>query len=365
MDVCLPGPGVMPDTREISLPKDYFKIMQRILFYTIIVMTSYGIQQPLVWAETATEGQLPTADDLAQVDANEILAVQPVDQYTIEEEATSASTTSEYTPYTPETLPPGEPYPIAAVTPIPTQEPTGTFVTAIRQTQHFFPYVISAYIPELDRTEVNLGMLLHDPPGIETGISWGATREMLMAARMTVQSSSYTAGVNVHYALRSELPVETKPGIAILGGWRFVNFRTNNEERETIFSGNRILTGVIFSKGLGSLGRALESKRSVQNFMDHFNLHVAALMEYQSGRRYAAEDVFFSFEFGARTTLEIMIDPECLFLTFTYDSLPDWLGSENYYCGIRYLTRDEFAVDVLGGRIGNDFGVNVGLAWIF
>jgi hypothetical protein len=333
-------------------------VMKHFFFCTILLVSCCCFQPAQLWAEE------PTSDELSQVDADEILEAQPVDDYTIESQPTSGVTASEYAPYTAETLPPGEPYPVAVATPVTVQEPISTTLTAT-QKQHFFPYVVSAYIPELDRTEVNLGLLLHDPPGIETGISWGATSEMMMAARMTVQSSSYTAGVNVNYALRSELPAETKPGIAVLAGWRFVNFRSNNEERETIFRGNRILAGVVFSKWLGSLGRALESTQSPQNFMDYFNVHVAALVEYQSGRRNAVEEAYSSVEFGARTTLEIMIDPECLFLTFTYDSLPDWLGIENYYGGIRYLTRNEFAIDVLGGRIGNDLGVNVGLAWIF
>jgi len=341
--------------------------MRRIDLWTVIGICFFilFLEPQMVWSAAAPapgNSNESISAGFSDIDANELLEAGPVDQYTLGSEATSSTAASEYTPLTPETLSPGDPYPIAGA---PSDYLVGNTRPAACLQQQILPWLDCAYIPDLDWTEVNLGLLLNIPPGIGAGLTWGAMRNMMLETKITVQSTSYTAGINARYALREELLAESKPAIAATFGWRFVNFRTNNEERETIFRGNRILAGAVFSKWLGSLARSLELKKELQDFMDHLKVHIAVLMEFQTGRRYAAEEAFTAVEFGARTSLEITLDSEFLFLTLTYDSLPDWLGSENYYLGVRYLARRDFAVDVLGGRIGNDYGLTIALAWIF
>lgn len=308
---------------------------------------------------------LPETAVPAQVDPGEPIVAEPVDR-------TRLAVPPEPTPgpetewITPQTLTGGEPYPIASATPTATLEPeTTASPESVQEVPLVYPYAISAYLLPVNLTELDLGLIVYDTPGISAGIGWGAMRDLMIAARMTVQGPSNTAGVQVRYGLRSEEPAESKPAIAASFHWRFLNHRTNDEARRNIFRGNRLQGGVLLSKDMGSLARHLQANSSVQGFLNYFKLHAELLVEYLAGREHSVEEPVARVEFGARGTVEIVIDPEFLMLTFNYDSLPDWVGRDNYYLGIRYLARRNFGIDVLAGKIGEGQGLTAGLAWIF
>jgi len=254
-------------------------------------------------------GTVADPADIYQEQSDELLEATPVDEDTLLMDPIPVD--REISPFTPETMPPGEPYPIGEPAPIEMSiskvaQKSEMFRSNTMIAQHvrqFLPYSFSAYIPELDATEVNLGLLLHEPPGIEAGLNWGAMQQVMVNAKLTVQGASYTSGIKFRYAFRSELAAETRPAIALEAGWRFMNHRTNTDERLNVFRGNRFGTAVIFSKWLGSMAKALDAKSAIEDFFNYFSVHVAALMEYQSGRKNSAEDEYSGIEFGARTAL--------------------------------------------------------------
>ncbi|MEW6516993.1 MAG: hypothetical protein AB1439_08820 [candidate division FCPU426 bacterium] len=271
-------------------------------------------------------------------------------------------------PVGPLVFPSGEeaPYPIATSTPTPTPTPESEPLPASETWSHqFYPYAPSAYLPPLDWTEVDLGLILLSPPGLSANLRWGAMSELSASAELAVQGSSHTAGVGLQYGLRSEEPADTRPALAAKFGWRYLNHRTHDEIRSTLFRGNRVQLGALVSKDLGSLARALETKPETQSFLERFRFHAELLLELQVGRERAEETGVTRLEMGTRLACEMIIDPRWLWLTVAYDSLPDWIGTDEYYVGVRYLTRPDFALDGIAGKMGGGLGLTVGLAWLF
>lgn len=238
-------------------------------------------------------------------------------------------------------------------------------IISLEQAHQLLPYSYTAYILPQDATEVDLGLILSSSPGIQVAVGWGAVTDWMVNARLTVEGASSVIGIGLHYQLRPETAAETKPAIAILGGARFVNQRTGSETRDTVFRGNRFQTGLIFTKSLGSLAAGLEAEPALRSFLNYFIVHAQALAEYQAGREHAAEDAVNRVEFGMRAAMEAEIEKDKLFFSIAYDSLPDWMGRDNYFLGMRYFSHPDFAIDGQVGRIGDDTGLSVALAWIF
>lgn len=287
---------------------------------------------------TASTPELMPGDDLA---SEELLQTEPVAPLS----------------FTPE---PGPAYPVAS--PQPTPAPTPAPETWRRQ---YYPYSISAYQPPPDWTEVDLGLILFSPPGLSANLRWGALAELLASAELAVQGASHTAGLNLQYGLRAEQPAETLPALAVALGWRYLNRRTYDDARTTLFRGNRVQAGALVSKDIGSLGRALNADPAVQSFLDRFRLHAELLLELQTGRERSGETAVTRLEAGVRLAWEMIIDPSWLWLTVTYDSLPGWIGTDQYYLGLRYQARPDFALDAVTGKLGDGLGFTVGLAWMF
>jgi hypothetical protein len=259
--------------------------------------------------------------------------------------------------FTPE---PEPPYPLASPTPTPTPTPGPD-----SWQRQYYPYSISAYQPPMDWTEVDLGLILLSPPGLSADLRWGALAELLASADLAVQGSSHTVGLSLQYGLRPEQPAETLPAVSVELGWRYLNHRTHDEARDNRFRGNRIQAGALVSKDLGSLGRALGAQSAEQSFLDRFRLHAELLLDLQIGQEGVEEKSVTRLEVGSRLACELIIDPSCLWLTVTYDSLPDWIGTDEYYIGTRYLARPDFALDAVTGKMGDGFGFTAGLAWLF
>lgn len=316
----------------------WFKIL------SVLSLAACGLFWLAAGVVRAEDSQLSTAPELLPGDdlaAEELLQTEPIAPLS----------------FTPE---PESPYPIAS--PTPTASPTPEPSSWPRQ---FYPYSISAYLPPMDWTEVDLGMILLSPPGLSASLRWGALAELMAVAELAVQGSSHTAGVSLQYGLRPEQPAETLPAVAASLGWRYLNHRTHDEARSTLFRGNRIQAGALVSKDIGSLGRALNADEAVQSFLDRFRLHAELLVELQSGRERTEESAVTRLDMGVRLAWEMIIDPQWLWLTVTYDSLPNWIGTDQYYIGVRYLARPDFALDATTGKMNNGLGLTVGLSWIF
>ncbi len=260
------------------------------------------------------------------------------------------------------------PYPIASPTPEIQAAPAQPAALSPQKDTcplWFSYYYPSAYIPPAGKTEVNLGLVVSPSPGIVAALEWGAMEELMLMTRVNVQSASYTAGLGFRYLLIPEMRKESQPAISALLGWRYLNHHTTDEERKNIYRGNRIQTGLVFSKKLGALARSLQADPAIEAFLNYFGIHVEILAEFQTGREGASEAAVSRLEFGARAAWEIVVDPEKLFIALIYDSLPDWLEEESLYAGVRYFAGPDFAMDVLAGRMGSDLGITLALVWIF
>jgi hypothetical protein len=231
--------------------------------------------------------------------------------------------------------------------------------------RQMYPYYFSAYILPQDQTEVDLGMILSAEPGIEVALGWSVVEDLMVGAKMTVAGASNSVGLAARYQLRPETAAETKPAISLLAEARFVNQRTGGDVQENIFRGSRLLTGVAFSKDLGSLATSLEADPALQSFLKHFRIHAQALVEYQTGLEFVTEAPVSRVELGTRAAMEAEVEPRRLYLSLGYDSLPDRIGRDNYYLGLRYFSHADFAIDGQIGRIGNDLGALVAMGWIF
>jgi len=227
------------------------------------------------------------------------------------------------------------------------------------------PYYLTAYIPPVDRTELNLGLFLSQSPGIDVSLGWGALDRLMISTRVSAMGASSTVGLNLKYLALPESPSSTKPAVTVRVQGLFLNHRTLGEVRENIFRGNRIQIGAVLSKDLGSLARNLQAGRAVQDLLSPLRLHAEALVEYRNGRYGAAEDALSDVAVGAKAALEAVIQPDVIYAFLVLDTLPDWLDEENYYAGVRYYSQPDLAFDILGGRIQNSSGMLVVLSWIF
>lgn len=309
-----------------------------------------------------------TAEQLAQtVDPSELLEVEPVAEPAAVPEPSAEP--NDQSPYpvnewsadkTEQPTDRGEqPQPV----PVPEKKPvpSGNVVQATLLSPYFF----SAYSPRQDQTEVDLGLVLSQHPGLDVAITWGAMEQLLAAAHMTVQGASYTAGARLSYQLRPEMLNETKPGLAAVFGWRVQNYRNDDEERTNIFRGNRLALGAVASKDIGSLALSLDANKDFIDFLKYFRIHVEAVAEFQTGRIDKREESLARIEFGLRSALEIMVVRKKFYINLTYNSLSDWINGEDQYLGVRYYPRKDFALDLIGGWFGNQTAVILNLAWIF
>lgn len=333
----------------------------RVIFFgwLIVFMTIPGLT-------LAESGEPPS---LTGVDPSELLEAGPVDGFNTEP---ASAPENAYPPnddiLSGEQTPGDVSYPIASPTPenqtVPVQ-PAAVSSQIDSCPLWFSYYYPSAYIPPAGQTEMALGLVMSPSPGIVAALEWGAMEELMLATRVNVQSASYTAGLGIRYLLIPEMRKEPQPAISALLGWRYLNHRTTEEERENIYRGNRIQTGMAFSKKLGALAHSLQANQAVETFLNYFGIHVEILAEFQTGREGYSEAAVSRLEFGARAAWEIAVDPEKLFIALIYDSLPDWLEEESLYAGVRYFARPDFALDVLAGRMGSDLGITLALVWIF
>jgi len=227
------------------------------------------------------------------------------------------------------------------------------------------PYYFSAYMPRLERTEVNLGFFLSEDPGVDVAMSWGAMPDVMASAKIAAMGASSTVGLGLKYLTLAETPTSSKPAISAVIQTLFINDRTLGNPRENIYRGSRVQTGVALSKDLGALAQALQGSDSLQAFLKYFRLHAEALVEYRSGRSGVAEDAATFFTAGAKIGLEAMITPGELYATVAYDMLPDWVDEQNYYLAVRYFSQPDLAFDVIAGRLQNGNGVEAAISWIF
>lgn len=227
------------------------------------------------------------------------------------------------------------------------------------------PYYLTAYIPPADRTELNLGLLLSQSPGIDVSLGWGVMDRTMLSARISALGASYTAGLGLKYLFLPELPDSSKPAVSALLQALFLNHRTLGEVRENVFRGSRIQTGFILSKDLGILARSLGASRSLQDVLSLLRLHGEALLDFQIGRENAVEAAVSRLDFGAKLALEAAIQPEVAYAYFVLDTLPDWIGDFNYYFGGRFYSQPDLAFDALIGRIQNNPGLLLTISWIF
>ncbi len=326
------------------------------LAVVIIGVVSMGWQTLLVAQEAIT----PTAT--AVVDPSQLLEMNPVGQTRPVQPAVSDELiVPQEQDQEPDSLAAGvEP----AATAVPTVIPSGP-LTHIIHAVILSPFYLSANLPQVDRTELDLGLLISQHPGLNVSLAWGATPELMASARLAVQGASYTTGLGLLYALRPELAAEIKPGLALSAQWRGQNFRTNDEARSNIYRGNRFNLGVVASKDLGSLALGLNTDQALVDFLHFFRLHVEALTEYQTGRVEVTEAPLSRLEFGIAGTMEIIMVPKRIYLTLTYRSLSDWLNEDDRYIGLRYYPREDFSLDLLGGWLGPEAVLNFGLGWLF
>ena len=260
------------------------------------------------------------------------------------------------------------PVPRTAATPEPTPAPrnsdallTGEFGVE----RLLLPYYFSAYMPRLERTEVDLGFFLSENPGVDVAVSWGALPNLMASAKIAAMGASSTVGLGLKYLALAETPTASKPAIAIVAQTLFLNDRTLGEPRENIFRGSRLQAGVVISKDLGALALALRAGESLQAFLKYFRLHAEALLEYRGGRSGVAEDAVGLLDAGAKIGLEAMISPGELYATVVYDTIPDWVDEQNYYLGVRYFSQPDLAFDVIAGHLQNDNGVEAAISWLF
>lgn len=330
-----------------------------ILFGWLIILTLPGL--------TAAESGEPPS--LTGVDPSELLETGPVDGfYTEPASGPKVSSPSDDDLLSGKQTSGEVPYPIAGPAPevqTAREQPSALSQQINTRSLWFSYYYPSAYIPPAGQTEVELGLVVNPSPGIVAALEWGAMEELMLMTRVKVQSASYTAGLGLRYMLIPEMRKEPQPAISALLSWRYLNHRTTDEERENIYLGNRIQTGMAFSKKLGALAHSLQANQAVETFLNYFGIHVEILAEFQTGREGVSEAEVSRLEFGTRAAWEIAVDPGKLFISLIYDSLPDWLGEENLYAGVRYFARPEFAMDVLAGRMGSDLGITLALVWVF
>ncbi len=262
--------------------------------------------------------------------------------------------------------PTGDQTPAMAVTPSPTPATMPSAISPkVIHAILLSPYYFSAYLPQTDRTELDLGLLLSQHPGLNVSLAWGATSAIMASARLAVQGASYTTGLGLLFAMRQEEYSEIKPALALSAQWRGQNFRTNDEARNTIYRGNRFNLGMVASKDLGGLAMSLGSDPAFVDFLHFFTVHVEALGEYQTGRIGVMEDGLSRVEFGVAGTLEITLAPRRIFLALTYQSLSDWLNEDDRYLAVRYYPRDDFSLDLVAGWLGPEAVLNLGLGWLF
>lgn len=269
---------------------------------------------------------------------------------------------------------PAEPVSTSAPAPQPTAVPEPAIAPASAATvltddfgveRLLLPYYFSAYMPRLERTEVDLGFFLSQNPGVDVAVAWGALPDLMASAKIAAMGASSTVGLGLQYLTLPETPASSKPAIAVKLQTLFLNDRTLGEPRENIFRGSRVQTGVVLSKDLGSLAFALRAGESLQAFLKYFRLHAQVLAEYRSGRKGVAEEAVGQVDAGAKLGLEAMIVPGELYATVVYDTIPDWVDEQNLYLGVRYFSQPDLAFDVIAGRLQNSNGAEAGISWIF
>jgi hypothetical protein len=252
--------------------------------------------------------------------------------------------------------------------PSPSVVPTSTFTPPERHVilcQSLLPQYLSANTPPLDLTEVNLGLILSEDPGLLLSMAWGALPETQFGAKVMAQGASSTVGLNVKTTFLSEFTDSIKPALAGLMQVLFVNERTLTEPQINIFRGTRFQAGVGISKNMGALVRGLQADESLQRIFQTLALHAQAWIEYQNGREGETEIDRQRFNAGARGQLDIYIIPGEIFLYGVYDTIPDWIDTVNYYGGLRYVSQPELAFDIICGRLENATSLLAILSWSF
>jgi len=227
------------------------------------------------------------------------------------------------------------------------------------------PYSFTAYIPQVDRTELNLGLLLSQSPGVDVALGWGAVEHMMISARISALGASSTVGLGLKYLLLPEEADASEPAIAVVARGLFLNHRTLGGIRENIFRGSRIQSGVVITKDLGVLATSLNAGRTLREFLSALRLNGEALLEYRTGRDGAGEAPVNLLDAGAKLSLEATLRPDVAYAYLVLDTSPDWIGDLNYYLGGRYYSNPDLAFDALLGRIQNSLGILVTISWIF
>jgi hypothetical protein len=227
------------------------------------------------------------------------------------------------------------------------------------------PYYFSAETPALERTEVNLGLFLSQTPGVNISLTWGALQDLMFSAKMAAFGASSLVGISLKYRFLPEISGSSKPAMAWVFQTLFLNDRTLDEPRENIYRGTRLQTGVAFTKDLGILAESLSAQESLRIFLSSFRVHAQMVLEYQNGRTGWQETSESQILAGAKAALETVIVPKELYVSFVWDTLPDWVDTQNYYLGVRYFTSPDLAFDVIAGRLQNCFGADVSISWIF
>lgn len=322
----------------------------------------------LGWAEAQT----PAKDPL-KIDPSELLEADPIGNQAPAEQQLQSEEADRQPPAK---NPPASNYPIKPWRPLAPESAAQPFERKQSATEvisnadkikatTLSPYYFSAYTAKQDQTEVDLGMILAPNPGIDVAMAWGVLNQLMATAKMSVQGASYTAGLSMQLGLRSEIKAETKPALAARLDWRLQNHRTNDDDRFTIFRGNRIQLSGLVSKDLGSLAAGLEADQAFINLLHYFRIHCEAIIEYQTGRINREEASLARIEIGLRGAVEVILHPQHARLIFNYHSLSDRLNKQDAYLGLRYYPREDFALDVLGGWFGYQNAVNISMAWFF
>jgi hypothetical protein len=256
--------------------------------------------------------------------------------------------------------PPPEPTPEAA-----SDTPAARVPYDFSQPHLLLPYYLCAYTPLPDKSELTLDLFLSESPGIDMSLAWGAVERVMASAHVNAFGASSTVGLALKFLAVPEEAESSKPAISLWMQGLFQNLRTLGEVRQNVFRGSRLQVGAILTKDLGALARSLRAGRAVQDALGLFRLHAAAIVEYQTGREGVDETAVSRGNFGARASLEATILPEAWYVYAVLDTIPDWVGEENYYLGVRYYARPDLSFDLLVGRLQNSSGLQAGIAWNF
>ena len=233
------------------------------------------------------------------------------------------------------------------------------------RTELLAPYYFSAYLPPMDRTEVDLGLLLGSSPGLQVALGWGALETLFIGTRMSAFGASHAAGLHLRGQIMPEPPCAAQPAVALVLGGTYLNHRTAEDEPRNVFRGNRIRLGFALSKDFGALARSLRADPAWIRFGSAFRLHAEALGEYQTGRKGDPAVDHDLGAFGARVALEMLWAPRRLHASLVWDTLPEVLEGQDVYTALRYFSGADLAVDAVVGLFQKRFGLMLTLAWLF